>query len=95
MTWKTYYPHPLTPPPHTQKRTHINLNHQPPPLTLPLFPGVCETTKSFGELPKSFWLFETGREGGGCAFVCYQRHVCVRCVSLCMHVLRGHAGAAG
>lgn len=78
MTWKSYYPH---------THTHINLNHQPPPLTLPLFPGVCETTKSFGELPESFWLLNW-TTGWWMCILCYHLNACV-------HVLRGHAGAAG
>lgn len=90
MTWMTYYHHAHK---NTHTHTHTNLNHQPL-LALPLFPGVCETAESFGELPESFWLFETGRRGGGCAFVCYHRDVSV-CVCVSAHVLRGHAGAAG
>lgn len=90
MTWMTYYHHAHK---NTHTHTHTNLNHLPL-LALPLFPGVCETAESFGELPESFWLFETGRRGGGCAFVCYHRDVSV-CVCVSAHVLRGHAGAAG
>lgn len=86
MTWMTYYHHAHK---NTHTHTHTNLNHQPL-LALPLFPGVCETAESFGELPESFWLFETGRRGGGCAFVCYHRDVsvCV-CLRTCCEDMRG------
>lgn len=77
----------------TQTHTHINLNHQPPPLALPLFPECVRPQRALVSCPKAFGSSRLDETVVGVfLLLCYHQHMCV---SLCVHVLWGHVQAAG